>query len=397
MNLGTVSKRDKLQPRRNPYFHKLGAGEFLGFRKLSHDAVGTWIARVYDAGQRKQRFQALGTFDHLQPSERYGAASKAARDWLKHLNAGGRHEVITVREVCERYVDRLQREKGETQAKEAQARFARYVDNDLIASVPLPKLKRSHVVDWRVRLQDLPAVITRKGKGQGRGRGRPMTRPRSLATINRDMVAFRAALNLALADDYAVSDKPWREALKPIKHTNGRRQLYLDREQRRLLLERLDSDIAVFVRALCVLPLRPGAAAALCVRDFDARQKTLFIPMDKQGGARTIPLPDATLKLLKATARGKLPAAPLFARWDGKRWDKEMWKKPIKEAARVAGLPSETCAYTLRHSTITDLVTDGLDLLTVAQVSGTSVSMIEKHYGKLRGEIARAALSGLVL
>jgi hypothetical protein len=42
-------------------------------------------------------------------------------------------------------------------------------------------------------------------------------------------------------------------------------------------------------------------------------------------------------------------------------------------------------------------VHDGLDLLTVAQISGTSVRMIEKHYGHLRGDVAAQAQAGLAL
>lgn len=61
----------------------------------------------------------------------------------------------------------------------------------------------------------------------------------------------------------------------------------------------------------------------------------------------------------------------------------------------ASGLPSETTAYTLRHSTITDLVHAGVDLLTVAQISGTSVRMIEKHYGHLRSNVAKSALEVL--
>jgi hypothetical protein len=38
-----------------------------------------------------------------------------------------------------------------------------------------------------------------------------------------------------------------------------------------------------------------------------------------------------------------------------------------------------------------------LDLLTVAQISGTSVVMIERHYGHLRGDIAASALARLAL
>jgi hypothetical protein len=40
-------------------------------------------------------------------------------------------------------------------------------------------------------------------------------------------------------------------------------------------------------------------------------------------------------------------------------------------------------------------VTDGLDLFTVAQVSGTSIAMIEAHYGHLQQEHARSALERL--
>jgi len=42
-------------------------------------------------------------------------------------------------------------------------------------------------------------------------------------------------------------------------------------------------------------------------------------------------------------------------------------------------------------------VTEGLGLLTVAQVSGTSVAMIERHCGHLLADHAAAALAGWVL
>lgn len=396
MDLATVTRRDKLKPRRDPYWHKLAVGEFLGFRKMTGSASGSWIARAYDAADRAQRHHALGTFDHLPASERFDAASKAARDWFKHLNAGGQHEVITVRQACERYAEHLLREKGQTQADEARARFGRYVSTDPIASIPLPKLKKTHVEAWRTRLCAHPAVIARKGKGKGRGKGDAVIRKRSPATINRDMVALRAALNLALADGYALSALPWRGALKPLE-AKGRRNLYLDRAERRRLLEHLPDEAAAFVRALCLLPLRPGAVAALRVQDFKARQNTLHIERDKAGESRVILLPPDTAALLKEAARGKLPAAHLFARWDGRPWDKESWKKPIKQAVIAAELPASASAYTLRHSVITDLITDGLDLFTVAQISGTSVAMIEKHYGHLRRDRARDALASLNL
>lgn len=64
---------------------------------------------------------------------------------------------------------------------------------------------------------------------------------------------------------------------------------------------------------------------------------------------------------------------------------------------KAAKLPSGLSAYTLRHSVITDLVRDGLPILTVAQLSGTSVAMIEKHYGHLVRNDATDALAKLAI
>ena len=84
-------------------------------------------------------------------------------------------------------------------------------------------------------------------------------------------------------------------------------------------------------------------------------------------------------------------------RANGKAWDKDSWKKPIASAVKAGELPAGTTAYTLRHSTITDLVSAGLPLLTIAQISGTSAEMIERHYGHLASDAAMKALGELAL
>lgn len=381
MDLGTVKTRDKLKPQREPYWHRIASGQFLGFRPSSIGKGGSWIARYYDSEARKQRLHALGDFGHLPPNERFSAAQKQAREWFEHVGAGGSHKPITVCEVCGRYAD------GKP---DAQARFERHVYGDPIAKIALHKLTDRQVRAWRRRLEARPALVSRRKKG------RPVTRIRAGATVNRDMVALRAALNQALEQGDALTARAWQSALKPVE-ANGRRNLYLDREQRRALLEHLPADAAAFARGLCMLPLRPGALAGLRVGDFDARNRELVIERDKSGGGRKILLPPETTAFFKQQSRSKLPAAPLFAQASGKPWSKDYWKGPVKDGARAAGLPENATAYTLRHSTITDLVTGGLDLMTVAQVSGTSVAMIEKHYAHLQRDRAAQALAGLAL
>lgn len=59
------------------------------------------------------------------------------------------------------------------------------------------------------------------------------------------------------------------------------------------------------------------------------------------------------------------------------------WDELVKEAAVAADLPGNTCLYTLRHSFITQALLDGVSTLEVSKIVGTSLPMIEKHYGHL--------------
>lgn len=390
--INRVEIRSKLKARREPYWHRIEAGQFLGFRKMTSESPGSWVARSRDPATGKHRHTALGEFTEHPPSARYDLAKRAAEAWFKHLGLGGTTMVLTVKEAAAAYVKHIREVSGDKPASDAEARFRRWVDSDpALASIALPKLTRLHLEKWRKALAKKPAQINRDA------RETPIVRPRAASSVNRDMAPLRAALNLAHAAGHATSDMAWREALKPIKNADGRREVYLDRGQRKKLIENAPPDIAVFLRGLSQLPLRPGALAALRVASLDPRLGVLTIGRDKAGRDRRIKLPTSTAEWLTERCKDRPSTAPMFTRADGKAWTKDMWKVPIKEAALAAELPPVTTAYALRHSTITDLVAAGLDLLTVAQLSGTSVLMIEKHYGHLRADRAAKALAGLIL
>lgn len=397
MGITTVAGQVQLKARTAPYWHRDSIGKHIGLRKTK--SAETWLARAYDPATRKQAKRSLGDFGNLPPNERFTAASKAAREWFNHLDLGGETRSITVLEACERYVQALREnpERGDAAADAEAGYIRRFITKDRIANIPVDKLVCASVKDWRKRMTRKPVAAPKRGKRCRNKEPLPEPRQRKPVSVNRNMSALRAALNLALRDGFALSDRAWSEALKPVPGVGEQRTLYLDRAERMALLDNLPDDLRRFVHALAVLPLRPGALAALTVGDFNARQRLLRIGHDKAGEGRFIPMPDATAKLFATAVCGKLPTAPLFARWDGKPWSKDSWMKPIRAAALAGGLPPKTSAYTLRHSTITDLVTGGLDLHTVDKVSGTSIAMIEKYYGKLRQDHARDALAGLAL
>ncbi|NRT56518.1 tyrosine-type recombinase/integrase [Sphaerotilus uruguayifluvii] len=386
IELHKVAGRDRLSPRRDPYFQRLETGKALGFRKMTSTSPGSWIARYREQDTGRQIHEPLGTFENLPPSERFDAARRAALAWMTHLERGGRLDVVTVADACRVYAEHIASTKGDKQADDLRARYRRWIDADPLGPVELLKLKREHVRAWRARLHAAP--ITSKAGD---------TRPRSDSAVNRDMTAVRAALNHALAEGAVASSFAWDEPLKATAGADGRRTVYLTPQQRRDLIANASDEIRPLLRGLAILPLRPGALASLTVADFDRQQGTLRIRADKAGAGRIIKLPAGAAALLADCSRDKLPGAPLFARADGEAWNKDAWKGPVKAAVIAAGLPADAVAYSLRHSTITDLVVSGLDMATVAALAGTSVPMIAKHYAHLQNDRAADALAGLAL
>jgi integrase len=388
--LKNVGDRETLKPRHAPYWHPLRTGCYLGFRKTSATSKGAWLARYRDEDTGKQQLHSLGKFDQLPANEQFDAAKRAAESWFDHMGGGGSGKSVTVKQACEDYVAELREKRGDASADDAAGRFRRWIYDTKLADTPMLKLTPKAIGDWRTRLASTKALPQDKTKAA--------TKPRSASALNRDMTAFRAALNLALENGHVTSDKPWKTKLRPVENADGRRNVYLDLDQRRQLIAKAPADLADLLRALSLVPLRPGAMAALTVGSFDKRLSTLTIGKDKNGRDRTITLPKSTAAFFAESCKDKLPAAPLLARADGKAWDKDAWKGPVKAAAAAASLPADATAYALRHSAITDLIAlHKLDTLTVAQLSGTSLQMIERHYGHLLREHAANALAKLAL
>lgn len=356
--------RKKLEPRREPFWGApLDRGLFLGFRKL--EMGGTWVARCHD-DDGKHRYKSLGHADAMPHDE----AVKAARAWAATLKAGiDTSKVQTVADACREYVTDRRREKGEANAADTEGRFERTVYRDPIGKVKLSKLRTAQIKTWRAALDMKPG------------------------SANRNLSALKAALNYAAAARYVDAGRAieWRNVTP---HTvTDRRDLYLDRDQRRALIEALPDHARPFLRALSTLPLRPGALASCTVGDL--KGDSLYIRTDKAGADRTIPLSPTAAGMLREQSRGKLPGAPLLSYMDGSHWTRFRWRNPIRKAAAAAGLPVETCAYTLRHAVVTDMLTGGMDSMTVAKMAGTSLAMIEKHYGHLLQKHAADSMARL--
>lgn len=386
--IDTVTARVNLKPRHSPYWHKLRSECHLGYRKTTISSTGAWVARSRGV-DGKYRVRSFGSLDGVPDHRRFDEAVKQATAWFNGRSVNAPYSEITVGEACKRYVIKQRADGNEQAAKDLESRFERWMyPNAQLTNTMLTRLTTSQISAWRQKLTTEPIIL--------QDRTKLSTKPKSAGSINREMAVLKAALNLAVRDGFATSDAAWKHSLTPVKNATGRRECYLDAAQRKALVASAPNDLAALLMALSLVPLRPGAMAALTVSNLDKRLSVLTVGKDKAGRDRKIKLPPVTTEFFAKQAGEKRADEPLVARADGKPWNKDSWKYPFKEAARIAKLPADATAYTLRHSTITDLIAlHRLDTMTVATLSGTSLLMIEKHYGHLLHEHSADALAML--
>lgn len=366
--LHKVRVRTALKPRREPYWGPpLARGRALGFRKIDAQ-TGTWIARMRNETGHKE-YKALGYFSDTFDYEK---AREVALRWFNQQDAGIVDDVLTVAAACREYVADRRREKGDACAHDADKRFERTVYNKPFGAIPVAKLRTPRIKEWRDKL------------GLSKG------------AANRTLTALKAALNLAVANRrvHPIAAREWGD-VKPYPHATRQRSLFLDLRQRRKLLDKAQGAVRDLIEAAALTGARPGELTGATRAQFEARPKS--ITFKGKVGARTIPLAAPALALFTRLSKGKLPAAPLFTRADGKPWGHSDWDELVREAAEKAKLPKGVCLYTLRHSFITQAITDGMTTLDVARLCGTSVGMIEKHYGHLVAESARARLAAVTM
>jgi integrase len=373
-SIDKASVRNKLPARKEPYWGApVERGLFVGFRQ-TEAGWGSWIARFHDE-DRRHRYNSLGP---VSAENDYEAAKSAARRWSKSLAAGvNTNDVTTIANACKEYVKDRKNVKGKATARDAEARFEREVDNHAIAKLPLDRVRQKRLEEWR---DDL---VTRK------------KRPLSKAAANRTLTALKAALNHAVRHRYVSAERTIEWALvKPFSDANKRRDLYLDLKQRRALLEAATGAVRDLLEAAMLTGARAGELTSAKRSQFDGRTNTLTLT--GKTGTRKVPLSPVASALFARLAENKLPAAWLLTRDDGREWRHSDWDELVREAAMKAELPAGTCVYTLRHSHITEAITSGMSPLEVARLVGTSLAMIDKHYGHLANTTARERLAKVV-
>lgn len=378
-NIHLASVRNELPPRRSPYWGPpIEQGQHIGIRKNANGTFN-WIARRYDEDANDYRYRALG---QLSNDFDYSKAKRAAMQWFKDADLGVPDTAPTVADACWDYVADLEADGREDTANDAKRRFERTIygrskakyASELpahkIAKIRLDRLRTKQIKEWR------------NGLGGAK------------STQNRNLAALKAALNLAVEHKRVNPSvaQEWK-AVKAHKNANKRRSLFLDIKQRRALVRAAEGAVRDLIEAAALTGARPGELAAAKRSQFDAR--TGSMTFDGKTGERTIPLSPAATALFRRLAKGKLPHAHLLTDDEGRHWPHSGWDEGVRVAARKAKLPRGVVLYTLRHSWITEALKGGMATLDVARLSGTSLAMIDSHYGHLVAEAARERLAAV--
>lgn len=359
--IDSKAKRQRLAIRREPYWAKLVLGGFIGYRVGAKG--GSWIAR-YRGEDSKQHYKSLELPAHL-PQNEYDIAAGEAKKWFDDQNLGFRAKPGTVEEAADNYTEYLEQKKGKAPAKDAKGRITLHILPEF-ADIPLDKLKLQQVRKW------FHSFVVEGSDEQIR---------KSKATANRNLAVLKAILNLAHKEGLATSDRAWR-SIEKFKNVDGARQDFLTSDQVKKLLESVDGNFHHLLKAGVLTGARYGELSKLRARDLDKANGLLNMPNGKTG-TRTFPLTSSTKAFFVQMAKNKLPDTPLLTRDGINPWGHGDQTKLMREAVSKAELPKSVVFYTLRHSFIADVIDKNMNVFDIAKITGTSIDMIEKHYGKL--------------
>jgi integrase len=205
---------------------------------------------------------------------------------------------------------------------------------------------------------------------------------RAKDTANRILTMLKAALNRAYADEAngIPSDRAWR-TVKPFRDVGRPRTIALEAAQRQRLINATSGAFRNLVIAILLTGSRPapGEIAQARVRDFHPDLGIIHIAHSKTG-RRDVPLTREGITFFKGLAAGRDPDTLLLPKDDGTAWGYNHQVRPMREAAVRAKLPKGANMYCLRHTFATEHIMRGTDLVSLADLMGTSVRMLEQHY-----------------
>lgn len=368
-NIGSRSSRLTLKVSGKPYYRQIDPGLHLGYRKGK--TGGKWVVRWY-VGEQQYRLLTMNGIadDRGEPDGisviSFAQAQERARKIVNGERAGALPSPLTIKNVCENYVEFLRAERKT--ADDTEGRLEKHV-YPALGDMAVIGLTTTVVEKWK-------RGMVRRDKDD------PDAERRSKDSANRVLTMIKAALNRAFQDESnnIPTDVAWRR-VKPFEDVGRARQVHLDVGQSTRLINACQGAFKWLVTGALLTGARPPHELATPrVRDFRADLGTLSV--DGKTGQRDIVLTKEAVRYFREITAGRGADKLLFPKDDGTAWAKNHHQRPMQEAVKRAKLPADTTIYSLRHTYASQSILAGMNLKLLAENMGTSIRMLEVHYGK---------------
>lgn len=365
MRIDTLAGRNKLVPRKAPYYVKIDRGQHIGYRKGS--SGGSWLARL--TVDQKRSFHKLEV-NADDPQKEWGVAVKAAQVWFKLQEQGVDVDYPLSAAIAD-YVQYLEQEKSAAVYKTAAAVLKGIPDS--MKKTPVHKLTTRQLDRWR-------KSFLQKGDKE--------TVRKSQNTSNRRWSDLRACLNRSFQQGY-VADKTAWERVQPYKKAQRGRQIFWSTEEVSNLLtaaQGVDRDFYRLLQAGLLTGCRIGELRDLKVKDFSHDQ----LQVTGKTGIRDMALSPRAIKFFTEQARNKTPQAWLLD-YRGRQWSEDYHHKLFRKVRTKASIDHESTFYCCRHYYISMGLKAGVTPDIIAKNCGTSPAMIHQFYGKFTGKARKEA------
>lgn len=215
------------------------------------------------------------------------------------------------------------------------------------------------------------------------------------ATVNRELTVLSHIFSKAEEWKW-IDHRPVKVKRQKVEES---RLIYLTAEQADSLVQAATHDQNRHIYPFIVVALETGMRRMEILRmkrtDVDPARRVIFIP-EAKAGMREQPITTGLADYLKRYIESLNDASDwLFPCSTSATGHTVAIEKAFRRVVADAGLPANVCRHTLRHTAITHLVQSGVDLPTVARISGHRTLAMVAKYAHANGEHIQAATDKL--
>lgn len=339
-------------------------GQVFKLKTKGADGQPLWAYRYRLAGRGAARPQVGGFVSRAE-------AQKALRKALEQLGPGGRAATITLAELVEEYLELHQAERVTI----AKLRWLLGKATQTLGDVRLVDLSSRDVYAWRLTVPD--------------GHRFEATQ------------ALRQVLNRAI-DWGLIDSNPAKRGIRNPPRRAREKLPFESWQQLDAVAAKLGPVYGPMVVFAAATGLRPSELFALERRDVDRHAGVVYVRRAYANGRlkhtktrlsnRAVPLQAKALDALDALPSSGNPI--LFPNSRGGRIDfRSFGRRHWKPAQRAAGIEPPRDLYDLRHTYATFALRAGIPVFAVSRFIGSSIAMIDHHYGHLAHDSRQHAVS----